>query len=121
MREKPMSKTLDRPKAVQRELDLPFGKAIGASYCWNGGQYCAIHTAHGVVGCGIFDIECANEFGMAFAIAKGTPQHPLREPEDLYQATIVAVSQAASEYGISTGMTGLQALAKLLADAPPRA
>ena len=103
------------PKAEQRNLQTPFGTAIGSAYEWNGGQYCAIHTARGVVGCGIFDIRCADEFDMAFAIAKGTPENPLREPEDLYDARIVAVSAAASRLGISEGMTGLEALQKMLA------
>ena len=104
------------PKAEHRELDTPHGKAIGAAYAWEGGQYCAIHTAKGVVGCGIYDVACADEFGMAFAIAKGTPQHPLREPEDLYEARIVAASKAARELGVRVGMTGEEALQQFLAD-----
>ena len=104
------------PKAEQRTIETPFGAVIGASYAWNGGQYCAIHTPRGVVGCGIYDINCADEFSMAFAIAKGTPEHPLRQPEDLFDAKIVAVSRAASELGVSPGMTGLESLEKMLAD-----
>jgi uncharacterized protein YunC (DUF1805 family) len=106
----------DLPKAEHRHLETPFGPAIGAAYEWNGGQYCAIHTSRGVLGCGIYDIQCANEFQMVFAIAKGTPQHPLREPEDLYEASIVSVSDAAQDLGIQEGMTGLEALQKLLAE-----
>ncbi|MBL4886404.1 MAG: DUF1805 domain-containing protein [Planctomycetaceae bacterium] len=104
------------PKAEHRQLETPFGSAIGAAYQWEGGQYCAIHTSRGLIGCGVYSIECANEFNMAFAIAKGTPQHPLFEPEDLYEAKIIAVSQAAQDMGISTGMTGIQALEKMLSN-----
>jgi uncharacterized protein YunC (DUF1805 family) len=103
------------PQATQRRLDTPNGPAIGSSYRWQGGQYCAIHTARGMVGCGIFDIHVAGEFGMAVAIAKGTPAKPLVEPEDLYNAKIVAVSEPARALGITPGMTGSEALAKLLA------
>ncbi len=106
---------MQRPKVEHRDLETPFGTAVGAAYEWDGGQYCAIHTARGVVGCGIYDIGCANEFDMAFAIAKGTPDTPLCAPEDLYGARIVACSNAASELGITTGMTGLEALEKMLA------
>ncbi len=67
-----------------------------------------------MVACGIYDIGCANEFDMAFAIAKGTPDDPLRDPKDLYEARIVACSKAAGELGITTGMTGLEALQKML-------
>lgn len=105
---------MQRPRVEHRDIETPFGTAIGAAYEWDGGQYCAIHRARGVVGCGIYDIGCANEFDMAFAIAKGTPDNPLREPEDLYEARIVACSNAASELGITTGMTGLEALQKML-------
>ncbi len=104
------------PQADQRTIETPFGEVIGASYSWDGGQYCAIHTVRGVVGCGIYDIACADEFNMAFAIAKGTSEHPLRRPEDLYDAKIVGVSRAATEMGIEPGMTGLEAVEKMLMD-----
>lgn len=103
------------PTAQQRQLDTPHGPAIGASYRWTGGQYCAIHTARGVVGCGIFDLASADVFGMAFAIARGTPEKPLCEPEDLYEARIVGVSAAARKLGIVEGMTGLEAVGKMQA------
>ena len=44
------------PEATQRVVETPYGRAVGSSYRWEGGQYCAIHTARGVVGCGIFDV-----------------------------------------------------------------
>lgn len=109
-----MSDDATLPHAAHRVLETPFGNAVGASYRWEGGQYCAIHAGRGLVGCGVYDIACANEFGMAFAIAKGTPENPLFEPEDLYQATIVRASEPALALGIEVGMTGLEALAKLL-------
>ena len=73
------------------------------------------HPERGVVGCGIFDIPVCDEFKMAVAIARGTPQHPLVEPEDLYDAKIVGVSKLAAEYGVKEGMTGLEAVGALLA------
>jgi hypothetical protein len=51
---------------------------------------------------------------MAFAIARGTPQKPLSVPEDLYEARIVGVSVAARKLGIAEGMTGLEAVGKML-------
>lgn len=103
------------PSATQRTLQTPYGPAIGAAYAWDGGQYCSIHTCNGVLGCGIYDIDCADEFGMAFAIAKGTPEHPLCEPEDLYEAEVVRVSAAAAGLGVTPGMTGAEALRRFLA------
>jgi uncharacterized protein YunC (DUF1805 family) len=106
------------PIARQEELQTPYGPVIGASYRWEGGQYCVIHTPRGVVGCGIFDIACANEFGQAVAIAKGTPAAPLSEPEQLYTAKIVGMTDAAAKLGVKVGMTGLEAVGKMMAAEP---
>ncbi len=102
------------PHAENRTLEFEGGQAIGSSYQWPGGQYCAIHTARGLVGCGIYDIRAANEFNLAVAIARGTPAKPLRNPEDLFDAKILEVSEAAEKLGVSAGMTGRQAVEKLL-------
>jgi uncharacterized protein YunC (DUF1805 family) len=101
---------------VVRHAKLIFenGDAEGVSYRWPEGQYCAIHTSQGVVGCGIFDTKVAEKFSMAFAIARGTPSHPLVEPEDLLEAQIVEVSAPAARLGVIVGMTGRQAVEKLL-------
>lgn len=105
------------PQAEQRVLETPFGAVLGASYRWDGGQYCAIHTSRGVVGCGIFDLACADVFSMAFAICRGTPENPLVEPEDILGAKVTAVSKSAGAMGISVGMTGLEALEQMLKSA----
>ena len=103
------------PHAENRTLEFAGGQAIGTSYQWPGGQYCAIHTSKGLVGCGIYDIRAANEFNLAVAIARGTPQKPLRDPEDLFNAKILEVSNAAERLGVTPGMTGREAVEKLLA------
>lgn len=55
---------------------------------------------------------------MAFAIARGTPARPLVEPEDLLEARIVEVSVPAERLGVVVGMTGREAIEKLLAFQP---
>jgi uncharacterized protein YunC (DUF1805 family) len=104
-------------KLAYRHEPLQFDKglALGCSYRWPGGQYCAIHTDRGIVACGIYDCEIATKFGIVLAIARGTPEHPLCEPEDLLQARIAEVSAPASNLGICIGMRGSEALDKLLA------
>ena len=92
-------------------LHLPFGDCLGTSFRWPGGQYCAIHTDRGIVGCGLYDCDIASKFGYAVAIARGTPSNPLSEPEDLLTASIVEASEAAIAMGIQIGMTGRDALA----------
>jgi uncharacterized protein YunC (DUF1805 family) len=103
------------PIAKNKAIKFDAGEAIGTSYQWPGGQYCAIHTTRGLVGCGIYDIRSANEFNLAVAIARGTPANPLREPEDLFDAKILEVSNAAAKLGVKTGMTGRQAVEAMLA------
>ena len=50
---------------------------------------------------------------MAIAIARGTPEHPLFEPEDLLTARIVEVSESAKQLGITVGMIGNEALQQM--------
>src|SRR5213592_5071882 len=98
------------PRITQREMQFSGGAAIGMSQKWTGGQCCAIQTAAGIVGCGIYALDVPAEFGQAIAIAKGTPANPLTEPEDLLDAKIVGVTPQAEALGIKPGMTGREAV-----------
>jgi uncharacterized protein YunC (DUF1805 family) len=111
------------PRTVSTPLQFENGIATGFSHRWRGGQYCSILTEIGIVGCGIYDVNTAGEFGQAIAIAKGTPDHPLVTPEDLYEAKIVDMTPAAKACGITLGMTGREATECLLraAKTPPSA
>jgi len=95
-------------------IHSPAGEALGSSYRWPGGQYCVIHTDSGILACGIYDCRIATEFGLAVAIARGTPERPLSQPEELLTATIAEMSQAAEAMGIRVGMSGQEALDLLL-------
>ncbi len=106
--------TDDLPMSTRREMTFENGTAIGTSQRWEGGQYCAIITRNGIVGCGIYDLETAAEFGQAIAVAKGTPANPLLEPEDLFNAKIVGATPKAAKMGIEVGTTGREAVEKML-------
>jgi uncharacterized protein YunC (DUF1805 family) len=95
-------------------MQFEHGTALGLSHRWHKGQYCSILTRAGIIGCGIYDLVTPAEFGQAIAIAKGTPSHPLAEPEDLLKAHIVAVTPKAAEFGIEVGMTGQEAVERML-------
>jgi uncharacterized protein YunC (DUF1805 family) len=107
------------PRTVSRPMTFQNGSAIGISNRWRKGQYCVILTEVGLVGCGIYDVKTAEKFGQAVAIARGTPQKPLVEPEDLLDATIVEASQQAQDYGVRIGVTGREAVELLLAATLP--
>ena len=102
------------PVSQRQEMQFANAVAIGASHRWEGGQYCSILTRRGIVGCGIYDVHTAAEFGQAVAIAKGTPANPLVVPEDLLDAKIVALTPAAAALGIQVGQTGRQAVELML-------
>jgi uncharacterized protein YunC (DUF1805 family) len=109
-----MTVTEPLPRTTNRELRFENGTAIGISNRWDRGQYCSILTRAGIVGCGIYDLKTAAEFGQAIAIAKGTPAKPLVEPEDLFEAKIVGVTPMAEQLGIRPGMTGREAVERML-------
>lgn len=102
------------PYAIHKAMEFENGVAIGISNRWHQGQYCSILTKIGIVGCGIYDIETPTKFGQAIAIARGTPAQPLVEPEDLLDASIVDLTERAGEIGIEVGMTGREAVEKML-------
>src|SRR5258708_17712475 len=104
----------DLPRSTRRVLSFANGQALGMSHRWHKGQYCSILTAAGLVGCGIYDVRTAAKFDQALAIARGTPAHPLIEPEDLLEAKIVEVTPQAEQFGIKLGMTGRAAVHGLL-------
>src|SRR5437763_14986648 len=108
-----MSDTL--PRTISRPIQFKNGCATGMSHRWQKGQYCTILTEAGLVGCGIYDVKTAAEFGQAVAIARGTPQNPLVNPEDLFEAKIVDATPLAKQLGIAIGMTGREAVELLLA------
>ena len=103
------------PRTIARPIQFQNGCAIGISNRWRQGQYCTILTEAGLVGCGIYDVKTAAEFGQAVAIARGTPQKPLVNPEDLFDARIVDATPHARDLGIQLGMTGREAVELLLA------
>jgi uncharacterized protein YunC (DUF1805 family) len=102
------------PRTTNRTMQFANGTAIGISNRWERGQYCCILTRAGIVGCGIYDLKTPAEFGQAIAIAKGTPAHPLTEPEDLLDARIVGVTPQAEAMGITPGITGREAFELML-------
>jgi uncharacterized protein YunC (DUF1805 family) len=99
------------PRSIVQPMHFENGSAIGISNRWKNGQYCSIITPAGIVGCGIYNTEVAAEFGQSIAIAKGTPEKPLT---DLFEAKIVGMTPQAEALGITIGMSGREAVEKML-------
>src|SRR5437588_11418454 len=103
------------PRTISRPIQFKNGCAIGLSNRWHKAQYWTLMTEAGLVGCGIYDVKTAAEFGQAVAIARGTPQKPLVNREDLLDAKIAEATPQAKQLGIDLGMTGREAVELLLA------
>lgn len=81
---------------------------------WQGGQLALIVAPKGLVACGVVDPAVMNHFGAAVAIARGTPQCPLVTADDLLAARIAEVTEPAAALGITPGMSGAEALERLV-------
>ena len=102
------------PRSIQSKLQFENGSALGISNRWIDGQYCSVLTPVGIVGCGIYDVVVPAKFNQVLAVAEGTPECPLVNPEDLLQAKIVRCTPRAQELGIQPGMTGKEAVELML-------
>jgi len=99
-----------------KTVPVPTGgkTAQGLMVSWDGGQFVMIIAEKGVVSCGVVDKAVMERFDAAIAIARGTPEKPLRTVEDLLGARIADVTKkATSSFGIHVGMKGEEALRKL--------
>lgn len=67
-----------------------------------------IKAEHGFIGCGYFNIETANKLQEHVGIVTG-----VKTFDDMLDAEIVALSDAAESVGIRKGMKGREALLKL--------
>jgi uncharacterized protein YunC (DUF1805 family) len=67
-----------------------------------------IHTDHGMVGCGAFDVLALDKFNYPAARVSG-----VATLEDVLAARVNLVNKAAEERGVTVGMTGREALERL--------
>jgi uncharacterized protein YunC (DUF1805 family) len=66
-------------------------------------------TPNGFVMCGYLNVDVAEKLGVAAAMVRG-----VSTVDDLLRAPIVACTSAAAEKGVTVGMSGRDALAKLV-------
>ena len=68
-----------------------------------------IRAPRGLLGCGYISAETAAKVGDALAVVSGVANY-----DDMLSATVKAVSPAAEALGVNPGMTGRDALLKML-------
>ena len=80
-------------------VEIPFSKA----------PLVLAKTDRGFVMCGYLNIEAAEKLGQAAAMVTG-----VKTVEDLLAAKIVKITSAAEENGVAVGMSGREALEKMI-------
>ncbi len=86
------------------------GNALDAiTFATQNTKILVIRAPHGLLGCGYISADTAAKVGDALAVVSGVANY-----EDMLGATVKAVSPAAEALGVRPGMTGRDALLKLL-------
>lgn len=68
-----------------------------------------IKAANGFLGCGYFSVETADKLRENVAIVTGVKTY-----DDMLKASVVKLSAAAQQAGITAGMSGREALLKMI-------
>ena len=69
------------------------------------GKLLLIQGQNGMLGCGYFNVETADKLNSAMAIVTGVKCY-----DDMLTRPVVKVSARATEYGVTVGMSGKDAL-----------
>ena len=69
------------------------------------GKLLLIQGQNGMLGCGYFNVETADKLNSAMAIVTGVKCY-----DDMLTRLVVKVSARATEYGVTVGMSGKDAL-----------
>lgn len=64
--------------------------------------------------CGAIDAEVLDKFNFAVTVSEGTVEQPLVTPDDLLKAKVMKLTKKAEKLGIKIGMSGKEALEKLV-------
>lgn len=73
------------------------------------GSVLLISASRGMLGCGYFSVETADKIGDALAVVSGVKNY-----DDMLRAEVKKVSAAAAQRGVLVGMTGGEALLKMI-------
>jgi len=88
--------------------------ATGVSVVWDEGQLVFIVCPKGIIACGAISIAVMDKFNFAVTISEGTVEKPLVTPDDLLKAKVMKLTKKAEKLGIKIGMSGKEALEKLV-------
>ncbi len=94
---------------MQEKIIIEGCEFDGYKIAMGNGNFLVIKGSSGFLGCGYVNIEAADRLGDCAAIVTG-----VKNFEDMFSAKVVKVSRKAAESGICEGMTGQDALMKMI-------
>ena len=90
-------------------VQLDGNKLDAITFATQNTKILVIRATHGLLGCGYISVDTAAKVGDALAVVSGVSSY-----EDMLHASVKAVSPAAEALGVRLGMTGHDALLKML-------
>ncbi|MCM8770617.1 MAG: YunC family protein [Candidatus Omnitrophica bacterium] len=93
-------------KAVQTKN----GQVEGVQVKWTGFNILLFAGGKGFLGCGAFDLEALDKFGVACAIVESSPENPIGTLERFLERKIARLNSRAQALGIKPGMDCSNAL-----------
>ena len=91
-------------------VHLPDGHSLDAvTFATQKTKILVIRARLGILGCGYISLETAAKVGDVLAVVSGVSDY-----DGMLQASVKAVSPAAEALGIRPGMTGCDALTKMM-------
>jgi uncharacterized protein YunC (DUF1805 family) len=91
------------------DVELNGKKGVGIEVPLPKAPLVLVKGKNGFVMCGYLNVEAAEKMGEAAAVVKG-----VKTVDDLLKASVAAATTAAQSRGIEVGMTGKEALRRLL-------
>ncbi|NYT07032.1 MAG: YunC family protein [Methanomicrobiales archaeon] len=95
-----------------QEQMIPLRNSAGSGYVVPLGQVSLVFViaAHGMVGCGAFDVQALEKFGYPAARVSPRTGPAIETLDDLLSGSVREVNPSAERYGVETGMSGKDAL-----------
>ena len=91
------------------DIDIDGRKATGVEVALPKAPLVLAQAPNGFVMCGYLNVDVAERLGVAAAMVKG-----VKTVDDLLNAKVEGLTSAAAARGVAPGMTGRDALARLL-------
>lgn len=93
-----------------KKLEMKNGVVEGAQVKWPGFNILLFAGSKGFLGCGVFDLDACDRFGIAVAIVESTPDNPIGTLDRFTQRKIAKINAKAKALGIYIGMEATKAL-----------